>query len=326
MGQYEESVKTRTMYEEALALSRLGKVFPVYKPTWDEQGNAICSCYAADECKVKPGKHPKVEWKEKATTDPQTIRKLWPGSMDHNIALATDGLLIIDFDEMTPEEFQNAYRALPTTRVSSTGRGQHWYYRQPEGMNIRNTAKNIPGVDTRASGGCVIVPPSLHASGERYQWVYEGDMAEAPLWLVTLFLPKEEVGTAARDDRDITEGQRNDWLYKRGCSMRGRGKNEEEILIVLHAINARHCMPPLDEKEVRNIAHSAAKHAANDNLCKVSHSELAKAISGWCNGHYAYNLTTKDWYSYKQGIWSPVYDELMFIRRYLRNPQTALIF
>jgi hypothetical protein len=28
----------------------------------------------------------------------------------------------------------------------------------------------VPGIDIRADGGFIVVPPSLHASGRRYAW------------------------------------------------------------------------------------------------------------------------------------------------------------
>ena len=51
---------------------------------------------------------------------------------------------------------------------------------------VPSSAEN--GLDIRADGGYVIAPPSVHASGRRYEWdfTYAKDIADAPLWLTSL--------------------------------------------------------------------------------------------------------------------------------------------
>lgn len=62
-----------------------------------------------------------------------------------------------------------AFDTLATTWLSHTARGYHEFFRHP-GRPIQNRAGLRPGLDVRADGGYVIVPPSLHASGARYEW------------------------------------------------------------------------------------------------------------------------------------------------------------
>ncbi len=74
----------------------------------------------------------------------------------------------------------------PTARTG--GGGKHLYFALRAGNEIRNAVK-IGGkpIDTRGSGGYVLAPPSLHASGNQYEWVISPDetqLAEAPPWLV----------------------------------------------------------------------------------------------------------------------------------------------
>ena len=42
----------------------------------------------------------------------------------------------------------------------------------------------VPGIDMRGDGGCVVAPPSVHASGKSYVWL-EGHAPE----LLALALP-----------------------------------------------------------------------------------------------------------------------------------------
>ena len=83
---------------------------------------------------------------------------------------------------------------LPTnTRQSLTGGGgRQLFYTAPPGLTIKNQAGMLgPGVDHRADGGLVVLPPSLHASGKRYRWdTTYSDMLPAPIALVALLSKK----------------------------------------------------------------------------------------------------------------------------------------
>lgn len=56
---------------------------------------------------------------------------------------------------------------LETAQVQ-TGKGWHFYWRLPEGAEVRGRSGD--GWDFRAEGGGVIAPPSVHPSGAVYQW------------------------------------------------------------------------------------------------------------------------------------------------------------
>jgi hypothetical protein len=60
---------------------------------------------------------------------------------------------------------------LPETPVVLTGGGgKHYYFRHPGGY-IKSVAAALgPGLDIKGEGGFVVAPPSLHASGRRYEW------------------------------------------------------------------------------------------------------------------------------------------------------------
>src|SRR5262249_125364 len=67
----------------------------------------------------------------------------------------------------------------PATVVSLTGGGgRHLLFAHP-GRTIRNKVGLRPGLDVRGDGGYIVLPPSLHASGNRYVW--ERDPGRAPL-------------------------------------------------------------------------------------------------------------------------------------------------
>lgn len=56
----------------------------------------------------------------------------------------------------------------------------------------------------------------------------------------------------------IVAGGRNAMLYQLGRSLKARGLVEAEILATLGKVNTERCQPPMDDDELRAIAHKAA--------------------------------------------------------------------
>lgn len=132
----------------------------------------------------------------------------------------------------------------------------------------------VPDVDIRGDGGYVILPGSLLRDGRGYVWEGSSDpeegavLATAPGWLLALVVTAEKaagaVPVAGREPVAglIGAGQRNDFLFRLGRSLRGKGLGEAAILAALLEENATRCDPPLPEAEVRASAASAASKAA----------------------------------------------------------------
>jgi len=107
----------------------------------------------------------------------------------------------------------------------------------------------------------IVVSPSVHISGNRYEWIKDHSLfdrtpAEAPEWLLklmerveVLLTPFEGSSIAA----EIKEGSRNSTLTSLAGTMRVRGMTEESIYAALLAENNARCNPPLDEAEVKKI-------------------------------------------------------------------------
>jgi hypothetical protein len=114
-----------------------------------------------------------------ATTDPAIIRAWWERWPEANIGCATgaSGLVVIDLDPR--HGGIDAWEALAgrlglsvATRKARTGSGGlHLYFKAPAGVTIGNSAGKLgPGIDVKASGGYVVLPPSVHPNGNRYAW------------------------------------------------------------------------------------------------------------------------------------------------------------
>jgi P4 family phage/plasmid primase-like protien len=156
-----------------------------------------------------------------ATADPAEIQNdfiRWP---DANIGLPTGagtGFFVVEADTLAGHDvdgiaalaaLQEKHGALPPTRVARSPSGsEHYYFKIPEGVTIKNSASEIaPGVDVRGEGGMVIAPPSVKPGRGEYVWVNWQPIAEAPPWLVDLCKsePRKKlngVGTSAEQQAD----------------------------------------------------------------------------------------------------------------------------
>ena len=148
-------------------------------------------------------------------------------------------------------------------RCSRHGGGLHYVFAHP-GPPVKNKVDTLgAGLDIRGNGGYIIAPPSLHKSGKRYTWevVHEPDDAAGPA---------PRLGAAAVSGADTPHGpdagapipdhQRNDTLFRLGCSFRAKGCTEAVILAALREMNTTQCQPPLRDDEVQKIVGSIAKY------------------------------------------------------------------
>ena len=98
---------------------------------------------------------------------------------------------------------------IATAVVETGGGGLHYWFRVPDGVEVRNSAGKLgPGLDVRGDGGYVIVPPSLHASGKRYGWRNESNangIAPAPEWLLELVRKPKRPSPPAMPIRELVD-------------------------------------------------------------------------------------------------------------------------
>lgn len=184
------------------------RVFPIHPMNADFE----CTCRRGALCD-KPGKHPGIKaWPINATTDSGQIEQWWTERPLANIGIATgkgSNLLLLDADGPAGRE-SLAERAVPLTPQVTSGRvdgGTHYYFQCPNDFDARNFAGEVPGLDARANGGYIVAPGSLHASGDRYEWV-EGTenlpLAEPPTWFTKILRDRESRKTS--DDAPALRG------------------------------------------------------------------------------------------------------------------------
>ena len=110
---------------------------------------------------------------------------------------ASNGVFIIDLDThknhqaaawwMAMLDMRHNAAELETSQQTTGGGGKQILFRAPVDW-IPPTCKTPLGVDIRGQGGFAVLPPSLHETGNLYQWdagcePWEVGIAEAPRWL-----------------------------------------------------------------------------------------------------------------------------------------------
>jgi hypothetical protein len=151
-----------------------------------------------------PGKKPYIKgWPEIASLDldqHRLWRSRWPDGNRGALTGSRSRIVVIDADGEAGVHQLGMLRERtgpwPETwgTQSGSGVGCHDWYRLPSGMIIRNSASAIaPGIDVRGENGQIILPGSLHKSGNRYLWKEgrapnEVQLAEMPQALVQVCL------------------------------------------------------------------------------------------------------------------------------------------
>ena len=177
--------------EAALGYAHRGwRVFPLHGIV-----NGTCTCGRSD-CS-SAGKHPLVRrGLYEATNDPKQIESWWRRWRSANVGIATgavSGIVVIDVD--LPAGFASLARVieaeLPVTLTGFTGGGGvHLVYASSDEV-LGNSAGRLPGleddlagIDLRGNGGYIVAPPSVHRSGDHYEWLDANrPVASAPSWL-----------------------------------------------------------------------------------------------------------------------------------------------
>jgi len=184
------------------------------------------------------------------------------GRGDHDIAIPT-GLvtLTVIVDADTREAYSQMVAEYGEPAVK-TSRGGHWYFAHPQDGKVISR-RFAPGLDCKADGGYVIVPPSRNRV-----WTEGvpdlGGLPSLPKALKRTLREERPEGSCRREGglgevgEEIADGNRNGTLTSLAGTMRRRGMGEEEIFAALVVTNRLRCRPPLPEEEVRRICASVA--------------------------------------------------------------------
>lgn len=183
------------------------------------------------------------------------------------------GIVVVDCDNAAAVARVTELGHEPTPTVL-TGRGAHLWFRHP-GQPVRNAVALEDGIDVRGDGGFVVVPPSIHPSGEPYRFapglsLDDVSPAELPAWALRPSQASQngrEPGEWARLFAETVEwgNQNNRCTQLAGHLLRRYFDPAVVEQIMLMWAQAR-CTPPLSAKEVsRTVASIAAREERRRN-------------------------------------------------------------
>ncbi len=171
----------------------------------------------------------------------EQIRCWWANHPNATIGIPTgqpSGLVVMDIDprhggDHSLQGLIDEHGSLPETLTAITGGGgTHYYFKYPSFPVNSSTSKIASGIDVKADGGYVIVPPSGHESGNDYYWDGDFDLeivSDMPQWLLELIDEAEQQNSPLAetgDGDDIHEGGRNNALTSLAGVLRHYGRSE----------------------------------------------------------------------------------------------------
>jgi hypothetical protein len=212
------------------------------------------------------------EFQKRIPTDAET--KKWFGNgTQHNIAVVcgsiSSNLVILDCD--TENIFYELAiiicdklgidDILDFTRVSKTGKGYHIWLFVKEPVQ----SHKFPKLDIKAEGGYIVAPPSLHPSGNHYEFInplvpikHIGSLLDIGIDLAQ----RKEKEPLRQSDNWITkallgvgEGERNDICYRLAAHFKNSQPMDitETLMLDWNKRNS----PPLEDAEVLRTIKSA---------------------------------------------------------------------
>ena len=244
-----------------------------------------------DECSDKEWKavHPDVEWGPAGKEQ----LKQWFG-VEHptaNVGILTGAISGIDaIDEEGPHAHETLVAQSgidpPETVTSVTGRDDGGKQRifQYHGGGLKSTARfchndNGSQCDIRTDGGLIVVHPSIHKSGKRYEWEVDPrieDPAPFPPALVKFIHERQSEGKTSNKDgttvkvdyeeyfkNGIPDGAKHHGLFNFACKKISQGLPYPEVLCLTTEVARRSDPPPKDgaEKAAKDRVDQAwAKH------------------------------------------------------------------
>jgi len=207
-------------------------------------------------------------WHKYMTVQPTPANlELWFKSLSGAGVGAVTGfisdMVVLDIDTRFSGSVTELLQKYPTDRVSRSGSGgYHLFYKYPKsfGSKIPNAVNLIPGVDLRADGGFIVLPPTLHPSGNLYKWESEGEMGIFPVEILSSRKTTSDSSNTWLQElmRGVTSGERNDAAAKLSGYLFGKGLNLDVVESIMVSWNEKND-PPMNTGELLTTVKSIAR-------------------------------------------------------------------
>ena len=201
-----------------------------------------------------------------ATTNETTIRGWWAETPLAGIGMPTgapSGIDVLDVDPKNGGEV--SFNALDfeipkdTPRSITGGGGYHFFF--AHSADSPATAPGFRnGLDWKAEGGYVVLPPSIHPSGKRYAWtlsLLDGKLRPPPADLVTIITGRKANKprlSSGVNGPPIPQGEMQTTLFRIAAASRRFGLDEDLILEHLRRVNKSRCGGLFEDDRIAEIA------------------------------------------------------------------------
>ncbi|TDU89448.1 bifunctional DNA primase/polymerase-like protein [Kribbella voronezhensis] len=182
------------------ALAAAGRGWPVFMLGRSKRPVANCDACPLDAHDPATCGHLTCHGFYAASTDPARVAAIVAAVPGGQLAVRTgaaSGVLVVDVDPAhggmnSLANLITERLIIQTLRVVTGTDGLHLYYRHPGQHMLSRPLPGSPGIDIKADGGYVVLPPSIHHRTHRpYQWSELGptEPAEMPPALIAACLP-----------------------------------------------------------------------------------------------------------------------------------------
>ncbi|MGW4591952.1 bifunctional DNA primase/polymerase [Amycolatopsis thermoflava] len=240
----------------------------------------------------------KVDWNTLATTDRDTITRVWTQA-PYNIGIATGaaGLLVIDLDDghgqpppppwTTARHGRDVLAALAhaagqpypgdTYTVTTPTGGEHLYFQAPAGVRVRTTTGALGWrIDTRGHRGYIVAAGSIRRDG-RYRVTRRAPVQPLPAWLIHALTPPAPAVPRGG-------GARQHHAAYRQAALDGETRKVADALdgqrriTLLRAASALASIPDLDTPTITAALTAAAHTCRTRTSGRFSDREIARTI------------------------------------------------
>lgn len=223
-----------------------------------------------------------------ATTNKQQIQTWWTSHPTANIGLATgerSGVIVLDIDppegHFSIKELQTKHAPLPDTRRSRTAnKGLHYFFAYPQDGRVYTNAVGLAGyegVDIRATGGYVVLPPSKLYGRLSYVWGNpETPLAPLPTWLRDVLLEAQQQRENIPQDVRFARTPGEKWLSQAVDKAREGNRNAVGFWMACQLRDDK-----VPEAEARHIGLLYANLAPQGNEQYTSKEILASVRSAY---------------------------------------------
>lgn len=207
------------------------------------------------------------------TRAPKAVVENWFNTLSRaGVGVVTgriSNMVVLDVESWCKTPIEEILKKYPTQMIARSGSGgYHLFYQYPTNVaKVSNRVGLFEGADLRADGGFIVLPPTTHPNGNRYEWIKRGPLGAFPMALLDLEArsPVQNEGWVTESLRGVSEGGRNDTCARLAGYFFKKGLSADIVETLLLEWNERND-PPLPIHEVRTTIKSIERqHTGADN-------------------------------------------------------------